>query len=235
MIERSPTTLFVVAWLELWYRRHLEMWHSEVACTGLGCRDLVIHRFNVWWPLGSQLKDVGLHPATKSCSLPASKAVCNVVPVTRCPSAWTQRGWLQGMGLFWAERQHCGCNFLQTAFLCWVASLDSVSASCFLALCNRSGCAIAHYSSVGGRSMLQFYPRLICFCWALLYCGQVWKLQRVLEGWKQMILLSLVRPRDWVSLLFQSHLQFESGLLSRTSDSGDRCCSLCVQSLCIIL
>lgn len=35
-----------------------------------------------WWPLESQLKDVGSHPATKSCSLPASKAVGNVASMS---------------------------------------------------------------------------------------------------------------------------------------------------------
>lgn len=39
-----------------------------------------------------------------------------------CPSAWTQGGWLQGMGLFMDKRQNCGWNFLQTTFLCRVAS-----------------------------------------------------------------------------------------------------------------
>lgn len=46
-----------------------------VVCTGLGRRDVVMHRFKGWWPLGNRLKDVGSHPATKSGSLPASRAV----------------------------------------------------------------------------------------------------------------------------------------------------------------
>lgn len=115
-------------WLGVWFVLALAIgtwWHTGSKSDGLWVS---------WrtWVHVQQHKALNLLPARLSA------VGLHVTRVTRCPSAWTQGGWLQGMGSSGDKRQNCGLNFVQTTFLCRVASDSAawlwVSASSFFSL-----------------------------------------------------------------------------------------------------